>query len=251
MSGVNERLVAAPAKGRVRTIGATLTLPPLRTVTTIPDRLGRLLAVCLLSLSCASAPADRIDDAALGDETRSADWLAFGRTYSEQRFSPLAQIDTATVAGLKVDWYLDLPDTRGLVSTPLVADGVLYFIGSMNVVRAVDAATGKLLWSYDPRVADRAARRMQVGWEHSRGIALWNDKVILATWDGRLIAVRAEDGGEVWSTQTIDTKINAISAHKSQVPKLDIESSRDLARAMGRISGYSYAEAYEVLRVRI
>ncbi len=52
-------------------------------------------------------------------------------------------------------------------------------------------------------------------------------------------------------SKTMDTKIRAISAHESQVPKLDLESSRDLARAMGRISGYDYAEAYEVLRVRI
>jgi quinohemoprotein ethanol dehydrogenase len=164
----------------------------------------RCLAACVLAFSCAGSGSVKIDDAALGDETRSADWLGFGRTYSEQRFSPLSQIDTASVAGLKVDWYLDLPEDRGLVSTPLVANGVLYFIGSMNVVRAVDAASGKLLWSYDPRVADRSPRT-RVGWDHSRGIALWKDKVILATWDGRLIAVRAADGREVWSTMTIDT----------------------------------------------
>jgi len=52
-------------------------------------------------------------------------------------------------------------------------------------------------------------------------------------------------------TDTIDTKLEAIGAHKSQVPKLDLESSRDLARAMGRISGYQFAESYEALRVRI
>jgi LmbE family N-acetylglucosaminyl deacetylase len=52
-------------------------------------------------------------------------------------------------------------------------------------------------------------------------------------------------------SKTMDTKINAIAAHRSQVPKLELESSRDLARAMGRIGGYEYAEAYEVLRVRI
>ncbi len=52
-------------------------------------------------------------------------------------------------------------------------------------------------------------------------------------------------------TKFVDTKVSAISCHKSQLPKLDLESSRDLARAMGRISGYEYAEAYEVLRVRI
>jgi LmbE family N-acetylglucosaminyl deacetylase len=52
-------------------------------------------------------------------------------------------------------------------------------------------------------------------------------------------------------TQTIDMKIDAIKAHESQVPKLDLDSSRDLARAMGRISGYEFAEAYEALRVRV
>ena len=52
-------------------------------------------------------------------------------------------------------------------------------------------------------------------------------------------------------TSSIEVKIEAISAHRSQLPKLDLESSRDLARAMGRISGYQFAEAYEVLRVRI
>jgi N-acetylglucosamine malate deacetylase 1 len=52
-------------------------------------------------------------------------------------------------------------------------------------------------------------------------------------------------------SKTLETKIAAISSHKSQLPKLDLESSRDLARAMGRISGYAYAECYEALRVRI
>ena len=52
-------------------------------------------------------------------------------------------------------------------------------------------------------------------------------------------------------TTTIDAKLAAIRAHESQVAKLDLESSRDLARAMGRISGYQYAEAYEALRVRV
>jgi LmbE family N-acetylglucosaminyl deacetylase len=52
-------------------------------------------------------------------------------------------------------------------------------------------------------------------------------------------------------SSTIDTKLAAISAHRTQLPKLDLESSRDLARAMGRISGFEFAEAYEVLRMKI
>ena len=158
----------------------------------------------LVALAAACSSAMPIDDAALADTSNAEDWLAFGRTYDEQRFSPLTAIDTATVAGLKVDWYLDLPEDRGLVSTPLVADGVMYFVGSLNKVRAVHAATGEGIWGYDPRVGEQAARRMRVGWDHSRGIAIWKDKVLLATWDGRLIALDRGTGAELWSTMTIE-----------------------------------------------
>ena len=77
-----------------------------------------------------------VDDAAMADETAGDNWLAFGRTYSEQRFSPLTQINDSNVAGLGVDWYIDLPEARGLTSTPLIVDGVMYFVASMNRVNA-------------------------------------------------------------------------------------------------------------------
>jgi quinohemoprotein ethanol dehydrogenase len=146
-----------------------------------------------------------VDDAALADETRS-DWLTYGRTYGEQRFSPLAQIHDGNVGELRPDWVLQLPGDRGLVSTPLVVDGVLYFIGSMNVVRAVDATSGELLWRYDPRVGERADR-LRAGWDHSRGIAYWRGRVYVATWDGRLNAVDARTGREIWSVTTIDPDV--------------------------------------------
>ena len=143
--------------------------------------------------------------ALLTGDTAGADWPGFGRTFSEQRYSPLTQITTANVSRLKVDWYLDLPDDRGLVSTPLVANGVLYFVGSLNVVRAVDAASGALKWRYDPQVMERAGGRIRAGWDHSRGIALWGGKVYVATWDGWLIAINAASGREVWRSLTVDT----------------------------------------------
>jgi quinohemoprotein ethanol dehydrogenase len=146
-----------------------------------------------------------VDDAALGDETQGENWLAFGRTYSEQRFSPLEQINTSNIADLAVDWYLDLPGERGLVSTPLVVDGIMYLVGSMNRVRAVNAVTGELLWIYDPKVAEHGAdMRMRIGWEHNRGIGFWKGKVYVATWDGRLNAVDASSGEEIWSAMTVD-----------------------------------------------
>src|SRR5688572_10098335 len=163
-----------------------------------------LLALLAILTTCAGGDGRPIDDAALVNEPSGENWLAFGRTLNEQRFSPVRQIDTSNVANLKVDWFLDLPDTRGLVSTPLVNNGVLYFIGSMNIVRAVDATSGRVLWSHDPQVAKQDGDRMRVGWDNSRGIALWRDKVILATWDGRLIGLDAATGRQQWSSMTVD-----------------------------------------------
>jgi quinohemoprotein ethanol dehydrogenase len=143
-----------------------------------------------------------VDDAAMADESNNQDWLAFGRTYSEQRFSPLELVNTETVSDLKVDWYLDLPNDRGLVSTPLVVDGTLYFVGSMNRVRAIDATSGELLWEYDPETGENAGNALRAGWEHNRGIGIWKDKVYVATWDGRLQAIDRSTGKEVWSVRT-------------------------------------------------
>jgi quinohemoprotein ethanol dehydrogenase len=172
-----------------------------------PGALSALLPLLVAAACTAPEPALFVDDAALADESETEDWLAYGRTYSEQRFSPLDQVNVGTVAELEVDWYLDLPSDRGLVSTPLVADGVLYFVGSMNRVRAVDAASGELLWEYDPEVWRVAAERMRTGWEHNRGIGLWGDKVYLATWDGRLQAVDRATGELVWSVMTVDPEL--------------------------------------------
>ncbi len=165
------------------------------------------MAANVLSACAEPEPAVVIDDAMLANEDETEDWLAYGRTSNEQRFSPLTQVSASNVSELSVDWYVDLPNDRGLVSTPLVADGVMYFIGSLNVVRAVDATSGDLLWEYDPQVAEFASQRIRMGWDHNRGIALWGDKVYAATWDGRLKAIDRETGEEVWSTMTVDPEL--------------------------------------------
>jgi quinohemoprotein ethanol dehydrogenase len=162
------------------------------------------LSVSGHALHSQSPPAARVvDDAALADEASGDNWLAYGRTYSEQRFSTLTQVNAATVGRLAPDWFLELPNDRGLVSTPLAVNGVLYFIGSMNIVRAVDAASGKVLWEFDPQVRGSAGR-LRVGWDHNRGIGFWKGKVYAATWDGRLVAIDAVTGKEVWRVMTVD-----------------------------------------------
>src|SRR6188474_2423290 len=153
-----------------------------------------LCGLLLVLPACGGKSAAGIDAVALTEDKDGANWAAFGRTYSEQRFSPLTQINASNVAQLKPDWFLDLPEDRALVSTPLVANGVLYFVGSLNVVRAVDATTGAIKWRYDPKVMERAGGRIRAGWDHSRGIALWGGRVFVATWDGWLIGIDAATG---------------------------------------------------------
>jgi quinohemoprotein ethanol dehydrogenase len=165
-------------------------------------------AAFLAAIGVFSSPAAfaaTINDAALADESNTEEWLAYGRTYSEQRHSPLTQINSKNVSNLKVDWFLNLPDAVGLVATPLVAQGVMYFTGARNIVRAVNATSGELLWTYDPQLAAHMGERMRVAFLHgSRGVGLWEDKVYLATVDGRLIALEAATGRELWSVETID-----------------------------------------------
>jgi quinohemoprotein ethanol dehydrogenase len=155
----------------------------------------------------ACTPSDEplvVDDEALADEAQVENWLAYGRTHSERRFSPLTDINDANVSDLRVDWYVDLPNDVGLVSTPLVVEGVLYFIGSMNIVRAVDATSGELLWEFDPKIGEYVGNRRKVGWIHNRGISFYKGKVFAAAWDGRLFALDAETGSVVWTAVTFD-----------------------------------------------
>lgn len=195
-----------------------------------------------------------VDDAAMSDESQGANWLAYGRTYSEQRFSPLDQINTANVADLSVDWYLDLPNDRGLVSTPLIVDGILYFIGSMNRVRAVNAKTGELLWEHDPKVSENTGNDMRAGWEHNRGIGIWKDRVYQATWDGRLIAIDRASGQQIWSVRTFpsDAPLYITGAPKIFKGKVLIGSGgTENGPARGYVTAYDAETGAQVWRFYI
>jgi quinohemoprotein ethanol dehydrogenase len=151
-----------------------------------------------------SPPATRIDDIRLAAADRdTANWITYGRTYSEQRFSPLRQINDSTVPRLGLVWSQELPTSRGLEATPIVLDGVIYTTSSWSMVYAFEAKTGKQLWTYDPKV-DRTRARTVCCDVVNRGLALYRGKLFLGTLDGRLIAIDAVTGTPVWQTLTID-----------------------------------------------
>ncbi len=131
------------------------------------------------------------------------DWMTYGRTYTEQRFSPLQQITDKNVNQLGLAWYFDLDTRRGQESTPLVIDGVMYFTTAWSKILALDAATGAKLWSYDPKVSPAWGVNACCD-VVNRGVAAWKGKVFVGTLDGRLIALDAAKGQPVWETQTFE-----------------------------------------------
>jgi len=133
----------------------------------------------------------------------SQDWLTHGRTYSEQRFSPLKQITDQNVSRLGLAWSYDLDTRRGQEATPIVVDGVMYFTSAWSKVFAVNAATGAQLWSYDPKVPGETGVNACCD-VVNRGAAVWEGKVFSATLDGRLIALDAATGKLVWETLTTE-----------------------------------------------
>ena len=143
------------------------------------------------------------------ERLRSADaeagtWLMDGRTYQAQRYSPLAQINEGNVKDLGLAWYRELDTLRGVEGTPLVVDGILYNTSAWNITTAYNAKNGKPLWSFDPQVP-RQWGRYACCEPVSRGLAYWKNTVIIATLDGRLIALDARSGKTVWTTRTFQT----------------------------------------------
>ena len=169
-------------------------------------RLKVLVAVALLPLvACgpkASAPVTEGVTDALIAAAGDSEWLSYGRDYNEQRFSPLTQISDQTVNQLGLAWSADLDTARGQEATPLMHNGVLYVSTAWSMVKAYDAKTGALKWSYDPKVPRE--KLVDVCCDAvNRGVALYGDKLFVGTLDGRLIALEAATGKVVWDKLTI------------------------------------------------
>jgi len=137
-----------------------------------------------------------------GNASGTRDWPSHGLDYAETRFSKLRQLDTRNVKDLGLVWSYDLESTRGVEATPLVVDGIMYATASWSIVHAIDVRSGKRLWTYDPKV-DREKGYRGCCDVVNRGVALYQGKVFVASYDGRLIALDAASGRRVWEQDTI------------------------------------------------
>ena len=139
-----------------------------------------------------------------GIDHKGLNWASGGRGYDEQHFSPLSQISVNNVSKLGLAWSLDLPGEHTLEATPLEVDGVLYFSGQMAKVYAVEATTGKLIWTFDPESYKTRPGHQRLLFPANRGVAYWDGNVFVGSLDGRLISLDAKSGRLRWSVQTLD-----------------------------------------------
>jgi quinohemoprotein ethanol dehydrogenase len=155
----------------------------------------------------APSESEVVDDARLrGADADVGEWLTTGRTYSEQRYSPLDQINESNVGRVHEVWTFETGLTRGHEATPIVHDGVLFFTGSWSVVFAVDARTGKQLWKWDPEV-DKIVAKKACCDVVNRGVALYKGRVYVGVLDGRLAALDEKTGASVWQVVTVDQSL--------------------------------------------
>ena len=148
------------------------------------------------------------DKRIINAESEPGNWIAHGRTYEEQRFSPLLKINKDSVSDLGLAWYKDMGTNRALEATPIVVDGIMFFTSTWSRVYAVEAKTGKTIWKFDPEVPGEWARKACCDIVN-RGVAVYEGKVFFASLDGRLFSLNAETGEKIWEVDTITDRSRA------------------------------------------
>lgn len=162
-------------------------------------------AVLLMALMVAGIQAKTLASATerhADREPKATEWHNFNNGGNEQRYSPANQIDTDNVADLKLAWYFDLPSENTLTG-PVMADGKLFVTTGHSHIRALDAATGALLWEYDSGTRERAGSILRFGYG-AKGLAYWQGRVFIVTHDGIVVALDADDGKPLWRQRTVE-----------------------------------------------
>lgn len=171
-----------------------------------------MVMVCVMLAGCSEQnnPSPASETPLSGDVTRTrvvedadpGNWYTTGRTFEESHYSPLTQINKETVQQVGFAWEYDTKTTRGLEATPVVIDGIMFTSGTWGRVYALDAGTGKALWTFNPEVDGQVAGDACCD-VVNRGVAVWKGRVYVAALDGRLIALDAATGEKAWEVDTI------------------------------------------------
>ncbi len=192
------------------------------------------------------AAASGVTDALIA-QAPEGEWLSYGRDYGEQRFSPLTQVNDTNAGQLGLAWFHDLETARGQEATPLMHDGTLYISTAWAMVKAFDAKTGALKWSYDPEVPRETLIRACCD-AVNRGVALYGDSVFVGTLDGRLVALDQKTGKVQWSKVVVPNQqdYTITGAPRVVKGKVLLGSGGSEYKARGYLAAYDVKTGNEV-----
>jgi alcohol dehydrogenase (cytochrome c) len=181
-----------------------------------------------------SASADSAMRSAAAD---SSNWPSYGRDYTNQRYSKLAQITAANVGQLQLAWHYANGITSGYETSPIVIDGTMYITTPLNHVVALDAATGAKKWEY----VHQYRTTVDCCGPINRGVAVYGGRVFMGTVDARLLALDAKTGHVEWETVVGD---NEQGYHITGAP-IAIDGKVITGISCGEQGGRCYVSAYD------
>ena len=203
------------------------------------------MSISLVAISSPATNSVTVNQQALINPGK--EWLNYGRTYKEQRYSPLAEINKNNVKELDLAWSFKFDTARGMEATPIMHNGVLYVSTGWSHVHAINARTGAELWHYDAKVPKAHLAKTCCG-PVNRGVAIWQKdemsplQVFFGSLDGRLIAIDALTGEENWSVQSTPTDGNySITGAPRIVKDMVI-----IGNGGGELGVRGYISAYDV-----
>lgn len=193
-------------------------------------------------------PTGRVDSHRLANAGREiGQWFTVGRDAGQTFYSPLAEVNQTNIRRLGFAWQYKLNTNRGLEATPIVVDGVMYTSGPWGYVYALDAANGKVLWTFDPHVPGGYGKYPCCD-VVNRGVAVWKSKVYVASENGFLDAIDARTGKLIWRTYTLPPHSAGAHYYVSGAPIIagrDIVigyGGADFSGSRGSVSAYSLAD---------
>jgi quinohemoprotein ethanol dehydrogenase len=144
------------------------------------------------------------DERVLAEASTGQNWLVKGGGFAQQQFSPLTQINMRNVGELGLAWSVDIDSPMGLTAEPLVVDGVIYLSAPRSIVYAIDARSGRVMWTFDPHVRMDFSTQNSYAVRVNRGVAVSGGKLFVSTGDCRVVAVNAATGAQLWESPICD-----------------------------------------------
>ena len=190
-----------------------------------------------------------VTDERVARETSGDSWLVKGGSFAQAEFSPLQQITDRNVSRMGLAWLTELDSPMGLTAEPLVVDGVIYLSAPRSIVYAIDGASGKLIWKFDPHVRVDLSIEGSTDSRTNRGVAVWAGKVYVGTGDGRLVAIDAATGAQVWATAVCDpTQTGITGAPRVARGKVFMGYSGADSHVRGSIAAFDASTGRELWR---